>query len=250
MTDRFHKPIGVWQRAALLVVLTLTATPLLAESLTVTGRARLERDGKIDAKADTSNVVVWLSPLAAAAPVDATSSRWTAHPRLTQKNKHFEPHVLVIPVGAAVEFPNHDPFFHNVFSLFDGKRFDLGLYEAGTTREVRFDKPGISYIFCNIHSDMSAVVIALDTPYYAVSNGKGEIQIPDVPPGRYMMHVWTENSLPNVLQTKAREVTITATNASLGVISLPETQAGLTHSNKYGQDYEPPAPTSPVYEHP
>jgi hypothetical protein len=236
--------------SAVLFALVFAVTLSFAESITVTGRTRLERDGKIDAKADASNVVVWLSPLGSTLSLDPTSDRWPAHPRLTQRNKRFEPHVLIVPVGTSVEFPNHDPFFHNVFSLFDGKRFDLGLYEAGTTRDVRFDKPGVSYIFCNIHSEMSAVVIALDTPYYAVSNGRGEIAIPDVPPGRYMMHVWTENSSPDVLQTKAREVTISSSNASLGVISLPETQAVLTHTNKYGQEYEPPSPSSPAYEHP
>ena len=76
----------------------------------------------------------------------------------------------MIPAGGKVEFPNHDPFFHNVFSLFDGKRFDLGLYESGTTHFVQFDKPGISFIFCNIHAQMNAVVIALNTPYYAISD--------------------------------------------------------------------------------
>jgi len=65
--------------------------------------------------------------------------------------------VLVVPVGSVVDFPNHDPFFHNVFSLFDGKRFDLGLYEAGATNSVRFDRLGVSFLFCNIHPEMSAV---------------------------------------------------------------------------------------------
>ena len=86
-------------------------------------------------------------------------------PQLVQKDKSFQPSLLVVPAGGQVEFPNHDPFFHNVFSLFDGKRFDLGLYEGGSTQFVRFDKPGISFIFCNIHPQMSAVVIALNTPY-------------------------------------------------------------------------------------
>jgi len=232
--------------AILLLAITLSS----AESVTVTGRTRLERTGKSVSTADAGNVVVWLSPLSGTAALDPESGRWPSHPRLTQRNKRFEPHVLIVPVGASVEFPNHDPFFHNVFSLFDGKRFDLGLYEAGTTRDVRFDKPGVSYIFCNIHSEMSAVVIALDTPYYAVSNAKGDISIPEVPSGRYMMHVWTEGSLPDVLQAKVREVTIGPTSASLGVISLPESHIELTHTNKYGQEYEPPSPSSPAYEHP
>src|SRR5207244_5963197 len=90
-----------------------------------------------------------------------------AQPRaqLLQKKKSFSPHMVVIQVGSAVEFPNQDPFFHNVFSLFEGRRFDLGLYEAGATRSVVFNRPGISYIFCNIHPEMSAVVVTLKTPY-------------------------------------------------------------------------------------
>ena len=148
-----------WVAAPLLAA--LIGIPCFAVGVDVTGRARLEKSGKVDDKADNSNVVVWLSPLGTNGVVDPSAQHWPAHPRLTQKNKHFEPHIIVVPVGSAVEFPNRDPFFHNVFSLFEGKRFDLGLYEAGTTRDVHFDRPGISYIFCNIHPEMSAVVIAV-----------------------------------------------------------------------------------------
>jgi len=249
MRTRYNLRAKLLHAAAWVLVLVVAPRPGVAEAVTVTGRARLERAGKIEAKNEAGAVVVWLTPLGEPATIDPASNRWPSHPRLTQRNKRFEPHALIVPVGASVEFPNHDPFFHNVFSLYEGRRFDLGLYEAGTTREVRFDKPGISYIFCNIHSEMSAVVIALDTPYFAVSNAKGDIAIPDVPPGRYMMHVWTENSLPEVLKTNAREVTITPSSASLGVISLPEAQ-DMTHTNKYGQEYEPPTPSTPSYGHP
>ena len=85
---------------------------------------------------------------------------------LRQKNKTFEPHLLVVTKGSTVEFPNLDPWFHNVFSLFNGKKFDLGLYEAGTTRTVHFDREGVSYIFCNIHPEMSAVVVVVASSYY------------------------------------------------------------------------------------
>src|ERR1019366_4288896 len=119
--------------------------------------------------------VVWLTPITTTgAGGEATTATPSpppspaANPRLVQKNKSFDPHILVVPAGSMVEFPNRDPFFHNVFSLFEGKRFDLGLYEAGSSRMVRFDRPGISYIFCNIHPEMSAVVITLTTPLYAV----------------------------------------------------------------------------------
>src|ERR1700732_5438520 len=102
--------------------------------------------------------VVWLTPMTGAGGEEATAPQPSpsANSRLVQKNKSFEPHILVVPVGSMVEFPNRDPFFHNVFSLFEGKRFDLGLYEAGSSRDVLFDKPGVSYIFCNIHAEMSA----------------------------------------------------------------------------------------------
>src|SRR5256885_8877747 len=108
--------------------------------------------------------------------------------RLAQHNKSFEPHVVVVPVGSVVAFPNRDPWFHNVFSLFEGKRFDLGLYEAGTSRAVHFDRPGISYIFCNIHPQMSAVVVTLNTPYWTFSDRNGHVTIANVPVGRYALH--------------------------------------------------------------
>ena len=88
--------------------------------------------------------------------------------RSLQKNRVFQPHLLIIPVGSVVQFPNADPFFHNVFSLFDGKRFDLGLYEAGSTKSVTFSREGVSYIFCNIHPEMSAVILTLSTSLYSV----------------------------------------------------------------------------------
>jgi hypothetical protein len=190
------------------------------------------------------NVVVWLSPQDSSTP----PRPFPAGPyRLTQHNKSFEPHVLVVPVGAMVEFPNHDPFFHNVFSLFEGKRFDLGLYEAGTTKRVSFDRAGISYIFCNIHAEMSAVVIALNTPYYGVSDRKGEIVIPEVPVGHYTMHVWYETALPESLTVMAREITVTPVSSTLGVVEVPAPTV-IVHKNKYGMDYPPPVPGSPGYD--
>jgi hypothetical protein len=169
--------------------------------------------------------------------------------KLVQHNKSFEPHLLIVPVGAVVQFPNHDPFFHNVFSLFEGKRFDLGLYEAGSTRNVSFDRPGISYIFCNIHAEMSAVVIALDTPYYSVSTSKGEVVIPDVPVGRYQVHLWYETALPETLKALTREINVSQSSSSLGVLQVPAEQAVTAHKNKYGMDYDPPEPNTPGYNH-
>jgi hypothetical protein len=167
-----------------------------------------------------------------------------------QKNKSFEPHILVVPAGSMVEFPNRDPFFHNVFSLFEGKRFDLGLYEAGTTRMVRFDRPGISYIFCNIHPEMSAVVVTLSTPLYAISNAAGQLSLAGVPYGRYVLHIWSEGMGPENAQPLTREITIAENASSLGVIRVPEaTGQGMAHKNKYGREYDEPTPNNSVYNH-
>lgn len=215
----------------------------------VTGRIELE-DGATNRKmANVPDAVVWLDPAQrAGGPVPPVGH--IDHLGLEQHNKSFEPSLLVVPVGSVVEFPNRDPFFHNVFSLFEGKRFDLGLYEAGSTRNVVFDRPGISYIFCNIHPEMSAVVIALETPFYGVSNPRGEILIRSVPSGRYVLHVWHQSSLPETLNGLTREVAISQSDPSLGVIRVSETKLLQTHKNKYGRDYEPSAPTSPAYQRP
>jgi len=193
--------------------------------------------------------VVWLNPVAGAT-LETPRQDASKIPQLVQKNKSFQPSLLVIPVGGKVEFPNHDPFFHNVFSLFEGKRFDLGLYESGTSRFVQFDKPGISYIFCNIHAEMSAVIIALNTPYYAISNARGEISIPNVPPGRYELQVFHSSVPPENLQTVTREITVASGGTSLGTLTLTESDLEVTHKNKYGRDYDNPNPDNPAYARP
>ena len=195
------------------------------------------------------SAVVWLVPTGQQAnnalapqPLDAV---------LRQKNKAFEPHLLVVTKGSTVQFPNLDPWFHNVFSLFNGKKFDLGLYEAGTSRTVHFDREGVSYIFCNIHPEMSAVVVVVPSPYYAAATKDGEFSIAGIPPGRYMLHVWSENSLPESLAALSREVELNGTIHSVGTIRVHAADSANTqHKNKYGQDYEPPSPSNPVYTHP
>jgi plastocyanin len=199
---------------------------------------------------DASKLVVWLTPLGNTRAVSPPQQQSSQIPQLVQKDKSFQPSLLVIPAGGKVEFPNHDPFFHNVFSLFDGKRFDLGLYESGTTRFVEFDKPGISFIFCNIHAQMSAVVIAVNTPYYGISDRRGEISIKDVVPGRYQMHVFHPSVSPEALHTAEREITVTAADTFLGTFSLAESDFDLAHKNKYGRDYDRPDPDNPAYARP
>jgi plastocyanin len=235
--------VSFWSIGSVLIC----ASFLSAQEMTVTGNVAFAgRENK--SKADMQNVVLWLTP-ADGSSVPAVPPA-SPRPRLVQKDKSFEPHVLVVPVGTLVQFPNRDPFFHNVFSLFEGKRFDLGLYEAGSTRDVLFDKSGVSYIFCNIHAEMSAVVIALATPYYAISNRRGTVTIPRVPPGRYTLHTWYETAVPETLNSMTRDVTISESSPRLGQLQLPAPTQPQSHKNMYGKDYPPPAPESPVYEHP
>lgn len=252
-----HRRVLIW-----VAMLWAGATGLHAQATTrvttTTVRGRVEVIGAGDASRTRHGVipgtVVWLLPVtgaggeASAAPPSPAASP-EANLRLVQKNKSFQPHILVVQAGSVVEFPNRDPFFHNVFSLFEGKRFDLGLYEAGTSRMVRFDRPGISYIFCNIHPEMSAVVITITTPLYAISNKDGQISLADVPYGRYLLHIWSEGIGPENEQPLTREITISADASSLGVIRVPAVNGQrMAHKNKYGREYDDPTPNNSVYQ--
>jgi plastocyanin len=202
-------------------------------------------------RADSSNVVVWLVPIGASAASIAATPPAHSAPQIAQIDKSFDPHVLVVQAGTAVQFPNRDPFLHNVFSLFDGRRFDLGFYEAGSSKTVQFDRVGVSFLFCNIHPEMSAAVIAVDTPYFGLSSRAGRVTIPDVPDGRYQLNVWYERSLPEDLKSVSHVVTISQGGRTLETIKVIENvNFTLEHKNKYGQEYIPPANTSPAYGRP
>lgn len=237
-----HEKIAIFAR---LCLLGLFAAALItrAQQKPVTVQVEVVQSGaakqvkKAGSVADNSDVAVWLTP------VDRTASPVAPRqvPRLVQRNKAFEPHILVVQAGTTVQFPNEDPYFHNVFSLFNGKRFDLGLYEAGSSKTVQFDRPGVSFLFCNIHEEMSAVVIAVDTPYYALSDRMGRVAIPNVPDGRYQMHVWYERSSADDLKKLDRSVAISETTRSLDPVQVANNaDFTLAHKNKYGQNYVPP----------
>lgn len=182
--------------------------------------------------------VLWLKPL-----TPGVASQWTTAPRtgytLLQKDKMFTPHLLVVPTGSVVQFPNADPFFHNVFSLFNGQRFDLGLYEAGKTKAVTFSREGVSYIFCNIHSDMSAVVVSLSTPFYSIADAHGTFHIDGVPVGEYELHVWMEGEQQSNLDRWTRRLSILGGDEDLGTIVVHLSAAAQHHANKFGQPYDP-----------
>ena len=188
------------------------------------------RNGKLDA----SGVVLWLE----APGLNARPNR--PRQKLDQRGKRFIPHVMVVEKGTEVDFPNSDPFFHNVFSLFNGKRFDLGLYASGESRPVLFNRVGFSYIFCNIHPLMSAVIVVVDTPFHTISEASGGISFNDVPEGNYVLKIWHERSTPQELGKLSRAIQVSGSGVvDLGVIRINE--AGYIpqpHPNKHGQPYD------------
>lgn len=243
-----HTRIFMRSMSALFVSLLCIAAPVArAQDQAVTGqveiskRAATNKPGQAHSIDDESNVVVWLTPLDRAVPAAANSANSKNLPQMVQRNKMFEPHLLVLQAGTSVQFPNMDPFFHNVFSLFNGKRFDLGLYEAGTSKTVRFDRVGVSFLFCNIHEGMNAVVVAVPTPYFAISDHSGHVSIANVPDGRYQMQAWFERSSPDDLKNVDRVVAISSSSRALETIHIVDDPNFTTaHKNKYGEDYVPP----------
>lgn len=175
---------------------------------------------------DVGHAVIWLDPGAPrpTAPVQA---------EIGTSEKSFSPHVLVVTVGSTVGFPNHDPFNHNVFSLSEENPFDLGLYGRGETRTVRFARPGIVRVYCNVHAQMSALVVVRDTPWYAQPASDGSFTLPAVPAGDYRLHLWHERA-----EEVTRELTVPA--AGVADLTLELDARGYRfkpHLNKHGQPY-------------
>ena len=138
--------------------------------------------------ADRRRAVVYFE----SAPQPAFEEGAEAHATMRQENETFVPHVLAIRVGTVVDFPNSDPFFHNVFSLSKTRRFDLGRYAKGHSKGVRFDEPGIVRVFCDIHSHMSAFILVFAHRFFAVTDDQGRYRIERVPPGTYTVSAWYE----------------------------------------------------------
>lgn len=226
--------------AALLAALAFFLGPLSfaarqsePNSAKLTGRVLLGAD----IKSHAPSIVVWLTPVGKTPSLPPPPP---GHFRLIQKNRTFTPHLLVIPVGSQVSFPNQDPFFHNVFSLFNGRRFDLGLYEAGSSREVNFSREGVSYIFCNIHPEMSAVVIALATPLYSIADSTGSFTIHPVPTGTYELHVWIEGTPQPDLDRLGRRIALAdGQTATIAIDASGAYRPLRNHLNMFGKPYPP-----------
>jgi len=161
--------------------------PLAAQgTVAVTGRVLLMDRDNTQAR-DVDQVVIWLTGPSAPEPVPDTV-------QMATENKQLIPHLLVIPRGAAVSFPNHDPFNHNLFSLTPQAAFDLGLYGRGGVKTMRFDRAGVIRIFCNVHAQMRGLIVVQETALYTQPGADGSFRLGQVPPGDYLVHAWHERS--------------------------------------------------------
>src|SRR5215208_2794011 len=172
------------------------------------------------------------TPVVYAEPLEQTVPRQPQKVVLGQKNKTFQPRVVAVPVGSTVEFPNNDQIFHNVFSLSLPQPFDLGLYRAGESRSRTFTQPGVYRVFCNIHPQMSAIIVVAPSPYVAVVPPDGRFSL-ELPAGRYRLTALSERADTITADVTSVQGLTTAPDLQLDESTWKSTQ----HKNKFGQDY-------------
>lgn len=173
-------------RASIVVVVAL----LLAAPAGVAGAAGGTIKGTIrgkDPAVPIANAVVMIEGPSQPAPAGAP------HKVMDQVHNQFAPRVLAIGVGTTVDFPNSDPWLHNVFSTSQAKKFDLGMYAQGKVKSVTFDQPGVVDVRCNVHPKMEGYIVVNANPFVAVTDEQGSYSISDVPPGTYKLRVWQED---------------------------------------------------------
>ena len=230
-----------WQSLTCFSIVSLA--PLGAAD--VSGKVELadSRDVSVTRAKDYSNVVAWLQPAKKAAPMPRPMPV-----TLLQKNKRFTPHVIVVQTGTLVDFPNADPIFHNAFSNFAGQPFDTGLYAPGTTQKITFRREGVVRVFCNIHSNMSAVILVLSSPYFARTDRFGVFKIPDIPAGEYTVRYFHERATESMLKALERKIAVGVDSPALPPVRISE--AGYLpqpHKNKLGMEYPPLPADNTVY---
>jgi len=218
--------IGLVVLAASLGPMQANAQTPVARTVEVSGRiVILEKDNK--PSPDLGDAVLYLEgsglTVAVARPVTV---------EIAITDKAYAPHVLVVPAGSAVRFPNHDPFNHNVFSQSEPNQFDLGLYGRGEAKSQTFANPGLVRVYCNVHPRMVAYIQVMGNRYYAQPGADGSFTMANVPPGQYRLHVWHER-VP-------AEVVTDITAGSGDALQITLDARGYRwepHRNKYGKNY-------------
>ncbi len=180
------------------MITTLIAATLLSQNTVLSGTVS-------DGKKSLDDVAVWLEGGAKSSPITA---------KIDQKDMRFVPRILVVPKGSTINFPNGDAVYHNVFAEFEAKTFDLGMYPKGQSRSVTFQRPGIVSVLCNIHAEMSAYIVVVDSPHYAKSGKGGKFKF-SAPPGQYTLRAWHESgkseSRPLTVGGEPLELAVTIT---------------------------------------
>jgi plastocyanin len=219
----------VYSRARRLALLLLfpVGWPLCAQ-VTVNGQVTIqERPGV--RTTDLANAVIWLEPMTASSPRIAP----TPNAQIAMEDRQFTPGIRVVAVGSTINFPNHDPFRHNVFSKAGPGEFDLGLYGRGESKGAHFDRPGIYPVFCNIHARMVAFVVAVPTPWVTQAGADGHYSLAGIPTGKYSLHAWHDRG--GELQ---RELTVSTDSPLDANLALDARQYRVVpHKNKFGQEY-------------
>src|SRR5258708_29592295 len=211
--------------AFLAVFFAMATLPLAAAN--VTGKITfVTKRGQNPVAAET---LVWVEPVSGRAP-HATPATF----QITTRNKTLVPHVLAIPAGSTVTFPNDDPISHNLFSLSSNNAFDLGLYRKGAGKSQKFETPGVVNVYCNVHPNMSAVIHVMATPYFAFADGNGDFTVTNIPAGKYRLVAWNE-------QGGQTEVPLEITSSSAPAV-VPMTLDGRNyratqHMDKAGKPY-------------
>jgi plastocyanin len=215
-------PSAAYRRVGALALAVCCVAGVPAAAQTLTGRIEWKTRGG----AQPAQAVVYAEPL------DRPASSSPGKATFRQKNKTFLPHVVAVPVGSTVTFPNDDAIFHNVFSLSPPQPFDLGLYRAGATKQQVFAKPGVHHVFCNIHPQMAAFLVVAPTPYVTVAGQDGTWRL-DVPPGKYRVTALSERASPVLV-----EVAVSGAATTVDGLVLDESAfLSAPHTNKFGKPY-------------
>ncbi len=204
----------------------LAATPLAAQ-VNVAGRVTItERPG--ERSTDIGNTVIYL------VPTQGASARTTAgRASIAMNGRTFVPRVRVVTPGSRVDFPNEDPFSHNIFSTTPGAVFDLGLYPSGRSRDAQFRRAGAFPVYCNIHPRMTAFVVVVPSPWFTLAGADGRWAIENVPPGDYTLHVWHERA-----PALERSLTVAAAGGAVDVALDARGFRFEQHKNKFGREYD------------